>query len=70
MNKTETIIVDVYPWAEPTEEQKKFFDALPPEEKRRMIEQSIKEGVDSGPPEQTDAESIVDEAKKRREHGV
>ena len=45
--ETETIILDVYPWAEPTDEQKRMFDALPPEEMRRLIDQAIEDGFTS-----------------------
>ena len=70
MNKTETIIVDVYPWAEPTEEQKRHFDSLPQDEKHRMIEEAIREGIESGPAEKNDSESFIAEAKARRSNGL
>jgi len=44
----ETLVLDLYPWAVPTEEQKRMFDARPPEEKRAMIRAAIQEGIDSG----------------------
>ena len=65
MNKAESIVVDVYPWAEPAEEQKKFFDSLPLEEKRRMIEAAVKEGIASGPAEEASADGLIAELQKR-----
>jgi len=44
----ETIVIDVYPWPVPTEEQKLWFDALPVDEKRRLIAQAIEDGFASG----------------------
>ncbi|WP_263495320.1 hypothetical protein [Mesorhizobium sp. CO1-1-8] len=37
MTMLETISIDVYPWAAPTEEQRAWFDALSPDEKRKTI---------------------------------
>ena len=65
MNKAESIVVDVYPWAEPTEEQKKFFDSLPPEEKRRMIEAAVKDRIASGSAEEASADGLIAELQKR-----
>lgn len=48
MSETETIVIDVYPWAEPTEEQKAYFDSLPPEQRRRLIDEAIAEAMESG----------------------
>ena len=59
---TETIILDVYPWAEPTDEQKRMFDALPPEEKRRLIDQAIEDGFTS-PLSDKSMDDIIREAK-------
>ena len=56
----ETIVIDVYPWAAPTEEQKRLFDALSPEEKREMIRSAIQEGLDSGVSEKSVA-AIIEE---------
>jgi len=44
----ETLVLDLYPWAVPTEEQKCMFDALPAEEKRVLIRAAVQEGIDSG----------------------
>ena len=48
MNKPGAISVDCYPWAAPTEEQKRMFDALPREEQLRMVRAAIEEGFASG----------------------
>jgi len=56
MNVSDSITIDVYPWAAPTEEQKRMFNALPPEEKRRMIREAIEQGFASGISERTTAE--------------
>lgn len=47
MNMLETISIDVYPWAAPTREQRAWFDALSPGEKRQAILAAIDEGFDS-----------------------
>lgn len=62
MSDTKTIIIDVYPWAAPTEAQKRMFDALSPEEQRKMIDAAIEEGFESGLSNRSIRE-IVDEAK-------
>ncbi len=59
---TETIILDIYPWAEPTDEQKRMFDALPPEEKRRLIDEAIKQGFAS-PLSDKSMQDVIAEAK-------
>ena len=48
MSETETIVIDAYPWAEPTEEQKAYFDSLPPEQRRKLIDQAIADALESG----------------------
>ena len=48
MSETETIVIDVYPWAEPTEEQKAYFDSLPLEQRRKLIDQAIADALESG----------------------
>lgn len=47
MNAFETITIDVYPWAAPTDEQRAWFDALPASEKRKAIKEAIDEGFAS-----------------------
>jgi hypothetical protein len=47
MNMLETISIDVYPWAVPTPEQRAWFDALSPEDKRKAIQAAIEEGFNS-----------------------
>ena len=51
MNMLETISIDVYPWAAPTDEQRAWFDALSVEEKRAAIVAAIEEGFSSPPSE-------------------
>jgi hypothetical protein len=68
MNISDTIVIDIYPWAEPTEEQKRFFDALPTEEKRRLIREAIEKGFDSGISERS-MPDIVAKAKARLKAG-
>lgn len=65
--KTETIVLDIYPWPEPTDEQKRMFDALPLAEKRRMIDQAITEGFDSPVSEKTVDEVIAEATTEREE---
>ena len=62
MSDTESIIIDVYPWATPSEAQKRMFDALSPQEQRKMIDAAIEEGFESGLSTRTFRE-IIDEAK-------
>jgi hypothetical protein len=44
MSSIETINIDVYPWATPTDAQCAWFHALSPEEKREAIRRAIEEG--------------------------
>lgn len=67
MDRPETISIDVYPWAAPTTEQRAFFDALPPEEKRRMIRKAIADGFESGSSEKT-IDDIIAEAHRDNRH--
>jgi hypothetical protein len=67
MDKPETISIDVYPWAAPTPEQRARFDALPLEEKRRLIRQAIADGFDSGPSGKS-IDEIVAEARQGARH--
>ncbi|MFZ1989391.1 MAG: hypothetical protein WAW96_06410 [Alphaproteobacteria bacterium] len=55
---------DVYPWAEPTAEQRRMFDALPPREKERLIAEAIEAGFDGGVSDKRVAD-IVSEAKAK-----
>ncbi len=61
----ETIVLDVYPWAEPTDEQRRLFDALTPEEKRRLIDSAIEEGFAS-PISEKSMSDVIAEAKADR----
>ena len=67
MTKPETISIDVYPWAVPTLEQRAMFDALPAEEKRRMIREAIAEGFESGS-SQKSIDDIIAEARSDNQH--
>lgn len=58
----ETISIDVYPWATPTAEQRAWFDALPPDEKRKVIQAAIEEGFDS-PLSAKSIDDIIREAR-------
>lgn len=62
MNMLETIKIDVYPWAAPTPEQRAWFDALSPDEKRKAIQAAIDEGFDS-PSSGKSIEDIINEAR-------
>ena len=65
MNTLETILIDVYPWAAPTKEQRAWFDALPPEKKRDAIRAAIEEGFDS-PLSEKSVEDIIAESRAER----
>lgn len=62
MNMLETINIDVYPWAVPTAEQRAWFDALSPDEKRKAIQVAIEEGF-SSPQSGKSIEDILREAR-------
>ena len=40
--------MDCYPWAVPTEEQRRMFDALSYDEQLKMVQDAITEGLESG----------------------
>lgn len=67
MNMLETISIDVYPWAAPTEEQRSWFDALSLEEKRKAIQAAIDEGFDS-PISEKSIDDIIQEARAESTH--
>lgn len=62
MNMLETISIDVYPWAAPTEEQRAWFDGLTPERKREVIEAAIAEGF-TAPLSSKSIDDIIREAR-------
>jgi hypothetical protein len=62
MSVIETISIDVYPWAAPTQEQCAWFDALSPDEKRKAIQAAIDEGFNS-PLSGKSIEDIINEAR-------
>ncbi len=59
---TEKPKIDCYPWAVPTEEQKRMFNALSYEEQLQMVRNALIAGEESGFTEQT-AEEIRAELK-------
>jgi P2-related tail formation protein len=67
MNTVETINIDVYPWAAPTEEQRAWFDALSPEAKRQVIRDAIGEGFKS-PISSKSIDEIIQEARAHQSH--
>jgi P2-related tail formation protein len=69
MNMLETISIDVYPWAMPTAEQRAWFDALTPEEKRRAIQAAIEDGFESGISEKT-VDDILGQARSATGYGL
>ncbi len=50
--------MDIYPWAAPTEEQKRMFDALSYDEQLKMVQEAISQGM------QTRADDRVVDGKK------
>jgi hypothetical protein len=67
MSTIETISIDVYPWAAPTDEQRARFDALSPDEKREAIQAAIEEGFDS-PPSSKSIDEIIADARAALKH--
>ncbi|RUY99613.1 MULTISPECIES: hypothetical protein [unclassified Mesorhizobium] len=67
MNMLETISIDVYPWAAPTKEQRAWFDALSPGEKRKAIQAAINEGFES-PVSEKSIDDIIREARAELPH--
>lgn len=56
--------MDCYPWAVPTEEQKRMFDALSYEDQLEMVRSAIIEGEKSGISSKT-FDEIIKDAKAR-----
>lgn len=69
MNMLETISIDVYPWAVPTREQREWFDALSPEDKRKAIQAAIEKGFSSGISEKS-IDDIIREFRDEPEHDL
>ena len=67
MSTIETISIDVYPWAAPTDVQRAWFDALSPEAKRKAIQDAIEEGF-KGPPSTKSIDDIIKEARADLSH--
>ena len=62
--------MDCYPWAVPTEEQKRMFDALSYEEQLEMVRAAITEGKNSGVSDKSITE-IMDDVKARlKDQGI
>jgi hypothetical protein len=47
-----------YPWAAPTAEQRRRFDALPDDQQKKLIEQMLTEADDSGVSDRTVSEIL------------
>jgi len=62
MNMLETISIDVYPWAVPTKEQRAWFDALSPDEKRKALQAALEAGF-SSPLSHKSIDDIIREAR-------
>ena len=56
--------IDCYPWAAPTEEQKRMFDKLSYDDQLEMLRSAIKKGEESGVSDKTLPE-IMAEVKAR-----
>lgn len=48
LNRRNEKKIPCYPWAIPTEEQKRLFDALSYEEQLKMVQEALKKGLESG----------------------
>jgi len=70
MNVIETISIDVYPWAVPTKEQRAWFDALSPEKKRKVLEDAVEEGFNSGEDQDLSMMSLISETKADLKNGL
>jgi len=57
--------MDVYPWAVPTPEQKKMFDALSYEEQLNMVREAIIAGEKSGISEKS-FDEVMEEVHARK----
>lgn len=57
--------IDTYPWAVPTQEQKKMFDAMSDEEQLNMLRQAIIDGENSGISDACNMEEIIQKAKQK-----
>ena len=55
--------MDCYPWAVPTEEQRRMFDALSYEEQLEMVQDAITEGLESG--QGIDGETFMSDLMKQ-----
>lgn len=62
MNVVETINIDIYPWAVPTDAQRAWFDSLPLEKKREAILAAIEEGF-SAPLSIKSMDDVIEEAR-------
>ena len=56
--------MDVYPWAVPTDEQKRLFDDLNYDEQLQMVRAALEEGDASGESDRTH-EKIIAEARAK-----
>ncbi len=58
------IIIDSYPWAVPTEEQKRMFDGLNQEQQFKMLQNALTEGLESGISDKS-SDEIIEEARAK-----
>jgi len=62
MTSVEANTIQLYPWAEPTAEQRAWFDTLSPKARRKAIANAIEEGF-RGPPSCKTIDEIIQEAR-------
>ena len=55
--------IDCYPWAVPTEAQKRMFDALSYEKQLQMVREALEEGETPRPSEMIDMDRLLQELK-------
>ncbi|OAI13674.1 hypothetical protein A1359_12100 [Methylomonas lenta] len=59
LNRVKEKKIPCYPWATPTEEQKCLFDTLRYEEQLKMVQEALREGLESGISDQS-IDDIID----------
>lgn len=64
LNRRKEKKIPCYPWATPTEDQKRHFDALSYEEQLKMVHEALKEGLESGISDQS-LDEIFDNEENR-----
>ncbi len=58
------LIIDSYPWAVPTEEQKSMFNGLSQEQQLKMLQDALTEGLESGISDKS-FDEIIEEARAK-----